>query len=218
MKYSSLVAALLALSLTAYGKTGAAAESATKATPEIAPAPTPKAAPTRTSWLEPSYGPAIAHELSANGSIHRYTERVVSPAYRLTGIPVPDESQLTRPELVLVRHAHNVTQTFDWNMSNALWDPVSRAFYEAEMAKSNDTPEKIVKKWKEGYKGKQLEIYTRVDIPGYVIFYVGIVGEPSADRERAFPFVVKAENKRWWLTHDLRANPVPAKNFYLAPR
>lgn len=214
MKYSSLVAAFLALSLTAYAKPGTAAEAATKATSVIAPAPTPKAAPTRTGWLEPSYGPALAHELSAKGNIHRYTERVVFPAYRLTGIPVPDESQLTRPELVLVRHAHNVTQTFDWNMSNALWDPVSRAAYEAEMAKFNDTPEKSVKNWKEGYKGKQLEIYKRVDIPGYVLFYVGIVGEPPADRVRALPFALKEENKRWWLTHDLRANPVLAKDFF----
>lgn len=165
------------------------------------------------AWLEPSYGPAQARELSDNGKIHRYTERVISPAYRLTGVPVPEESQLTRPELVLVRHAHAVTQTFDWNMSNALWDPVSRAAFEAEMAKFKETPEDRVKNWKEGYKGKQLELYKRVDIPGYVLFYVGIVGEPPAARERALPLVVKQENKRWWLTHDLRANPVAAKDF-----
>ena len=165
------------------------------------------------TWSAPSYGPALAYELSDSGKIHRYTEQVISPGYRLTGIPLPEESQLTRPELVLVRHAHALTQTFDWNMSNALWDPVSRAAFEAHMAKFKETPEERVKNWKENYKGKQLELYKRVDIPGYVLLYVGVVGEPPAARERGLPLVVKEENKRWWLTHDLRANPVASKDF-----
>jgi hypothetical protein len=165
------------------------------------------------AWQEPSYGPAVAHELSDQGKIHRYTEKVISPAYRLTGVPVPEESQLTRPELVLIRHAHAITQTFDWNMSNALWDPASRAAFEAQMAKFKETPEDRVKNWKEGYKGKQLELYKRLDIPGYVLFYVGVVGEPQQARQMAVPLVVKEENKRWWLTHDLRENPVASKDF-----
>jgi hypothetical protein len=164
------------------------------------------------TWPEPTYGPAAAYEFSDSGKIHRYTEKAVSPGYRLTGVPVPEESQLTRPELVLVRHAHAITQTFDWNMSNALWDPASRSAYEAHMAKFKQTPEDRVKNWKEVYKGKQLEIYKRLDIPGYVLFYVGIVDEPAAAREMALPLVVKEENKRWWLTHDLRENPVASKD------
>jgi hypothetical protein len=81
------------------------------------------------------------------------------------------------------------------------------------MAKFKETPEERVKNWKENYKGKQLELYKRVDIPGYVLLYVGVVGEPPAARERGLPLVVKEENKRWWLTHDLRANPVASKDF-----
>jgi hypothetical protein len=165
------------------------------------------------AWSEPSYGPAQARELSDSGKIHRYTEQVVSPAYRLTGVPMPEESQLTRPELVLVRHAHAVTQTFDWKMSNALWDPTSRAAFEAEMAKFKETPEDRVRKWKENYQGKHLEIYKRADVPGYVLFYVGVAGEPPENRKVALPLVVKQEKGRWWLTHDLREHPVLIKDF-----
>ena len=164
------------------------------------------------TWPEPTYGPVVNRELSTDGKIHSFTDREVSPPYRLTGVPLPKESQLSRPELVLVRHAHAITQAFDWNMSNALWDAPSRAAFEAEMAKFNEKPEDRVRKWKENYQGKHLEIYKRSDVPGYVLFYVGVAGEPPENRKVALPLVLKQVNGRWWLTHDLREHPVLIKD------
>ena len=81
------------------------------------------------------------------------------------------------------------------------------------MAKFNEKPEDRVSNWKANYQGKHLEIYKRVEVPGYVLFYVGIAGEPQENRKVALPLVVKEEKGRWWLTHDLREHPVMRKDF-----
>jgi hypothetical protein len=149
------------------------------------------------------------------GKVKNFQDQDYTPAYLLSGLPVPLETELTTPERTLVRLAAAV-EALDWDMSNALWDPVSRALYEREMAKDGTTPQDRVKGWKEAYGGKQLEAYRMRRVPGYVMIFVGRVGESAADREHALPFALKQDQMgRWWLTHDLRGDVVYGMDLYL---
>ena len=45
---------------------------------------------------------------------------------------------------------------------------------------------------------------------------MGAVDEDPAMREKVIPLALKQDEKgRWWLTHDLREDPIYAMDFYL---
>jgi hypothetical protein len=153
-------------------------------------------------------GPSVEHELQVGSVSHVFQDQDYKPPYPLHGWAVPPETELTTPERTLVRLAAAI-EALDWNMSNLLWDPVSRAQFEAEMAKHGVTPADRVELWKKAYAGKKLEAYRLRRIPGYTLVYVGAEGEDAEARAKALPLALKQDAAgRFWLTHDLRENPV----------
>lgn len=166
-----------------------------------APAPViaPPARPviTVTSLVDPT-----TKELTLKGEKFRFLERTFEPE-----LPLPNYSNkrpsggAESPEEAMA-DLLSAMASGDWRWALGLFDYDGRAFM-LQIAGPNKA--EYIQRWKDEFTGHSWFVTRRVDTGDYVILY-----KRRADRpESPVPHAFKRDRKgQWWLTHDLRSNPV----------
>jgi len=161
-------------------------------------------------------GPVLSaprgHELhTEDGSVYPYIERTYEPPHVLPLVSTPpDESELNSPEAV-VSSLGSALRNLDWEWYQSLWDEPSRKYTEKMFAAAKYAPAQRVAKWRENYFGKEMHITRRIDMEGYALVSIAPTDGDQDMWSRVPPLTTRRDpSGRWWLSHDLRAHPIPA--------
>lgn len=151
----------------------------------------------------------IEKEARVPGQTVRFVERRYDPPYRLPSVSrLPDATSLSTPEAAAAAYVGALAQG-DWDWWKQLWDRDSRAWYARHMLRAGLKQDDLVAAWKREHTGKRHLLLRRIDLPGYAILYFRREDAPEDAIEARQPMALKLDSSgRWWLTHELRENPV----------
>ena len=188
-------------------------ETTATAEPTGEPSVSPKA-----EAATPNLGTPRGLELhTEDGKVFPYIERAYDPPHVL---PLKKHrlgpEELTSPEAVVTSLA-SALRNLDWEWYQSLWDEPSRKLTDTMFANAGYTPAQRVAEWREAYVGKDLHITRRIDMEGYALISIAPTdGNPNVWAALPPLSTKRSASGRWWLTHELRSHPIPAKDMGLA--
>jgi len=160
-------------------------------------------------------GPPTVKEALVDAEKHRFVERSYSPPYVLHRHTAPPQPASLKSAEDAIAAYMSAIRNADWDWWFSMWDARGKSSIQQMIALTTDNTgtgnyqERLVATWKKFYAGRDNELMTRIEVPGYVIVYLRRVGETDTSRDLLAPVVLKQDNGRWVMTHDLQEHIVP---------